>query len=132
MGTFAVMLGPNLKSREGCDYGNKPIDLPFQIWHVVEFSTLFAARPVPSKKSSYVAYYIYNLFFEISFSDFSYDNKDGQLSGREKLKVTFEFRPYRIVGNNFSHNSNPSFFVKSFHIFFSNCGIWAFEQLSST
>ena len=75
MGTFAVMLGPNLKSREGCDYGNKPIDLPFQIWHVVEFPTPSAACPLPSKKSSYVAYYVYLLFFEISFSDYSYDNK---------------------------------------------------------
>ena len=39
MGTFAAMLGPYHKSCESCDYGNIPIDLPFQIWYAVEFSS---------------------------------------------------------------------------------------------
>ena len=34
---FAAILAPCLKSCEGCDYGNKPIDLPFQSRNVVEF-----------------------------------------------------------------------------------------------
>ena len=38
---------------------HEPIDLPFQ--NVVEFSSLFAARCVFSKKSFHVAYYIYIL-----------------------------------------------------------------------
>ena len=43
MGTFAANLGLNFKSCETSDYGNKPIDLPFQSRNVTEFSSLFAA-----------------------------------------------------------------------------------------
>ena len=49
MVSFAAMLSPNFQSCEVCDYGNKPIDLPFQSWNITEFSSslllvLFALR----------------------------------------------------------------------------------------
>ena len=44
MGAFAATLVANFKSCEGCDYVNKPKDLPFQSRTVIEFSSSFAAR----------------------------------------------------------------------------------------
>ena len=43
MDTFSAMLGPSFKSFDGCDFDNKPIDLPFQSRKVIEFSFPFPA-----------------------------------------------------------------------------------------
>ena len=54
--TFAAMLGLYFKSCEDSDYGNKPIDLPFQSRNINEFSSSFAARSVCSSEVFYNAY----------------------------------------------------------------------------
>ena len=59
------MLGPYFKSCEGCDYDNKPIDLPFQNWKLVEFSSLFAGRSFCCNKSIYLVCYIYILLVRL-------------------------------------------------------------------
>ena len=41
--TIAAMLDSYFKFCEGCDYGNKPIDMPFQSQNVIGFSSPFAA-----------------------------------------------------------------------------------------
>ena len=66
MVSFVASLSTFSKSFEGCDYGNKPIDLPFQIWikcHRVFIS--FAARSVCSKKPFTLHYYIYILLMRL-------------------------------------------------------------------
>ena len=63
MGTIAAMLVP---SCEDSDYGNKPIDLPFQNRNVIGF--LLAARSVSYKKSFYIIYSYLHCGSEISFS----------------------------------------------------------------
>ena len=58
-------LDQTFKLCEGCDYGNKPIDMPFQSRNVVEFSSSYVARSVSSKTFLQgIIIYLY-LVFEI-------------------------------------------------------------------
>ena len=40
MASFAAMLSSYFKSFESSEHGNNLIDLPFQSWNVIEFSSL--------------------------------------------------------------------------------------------
>ena len=45
MDSFETTLGPYFKSCESCEYGNKPIDLPFLGWSVSRFHLLLLLVP---------------------------------------------------------------------------------------
>ena len=49
MGTFAAILCPYFKSCGGFEYGNRPIEMPFQTRNITEFTSSFDAR-------SYIAF----------------------------------------------------------------------------
>ena len=66
--TFAAMLVPYFKTFESCDYGNKRIDLLFQIRNVIKFSSPFAACFLCFKKKLYPAKFYLPLVNDISFS----------------------------------------------------------------
>ena len=61
MGTFAAILCPYFKSCGGFEYGNRPIEMPFQTRNITEFTSSFDAR-------SYIAFLNLHLVSEISFS----------------------------------------------------------------
>ena len=56
MGIFAAMLVPSKKSCEGCDYGNKPINLLFQSRKVIEIHLALLVVLFALKKSFYIKY----------------------------------------------------------------------------
>ena len=68
MGTSAAMLVPYFKPREGCDYDNKPIDVPFQSRNVIQFHLPLLLGLFALKKSFYIIYLYLHLVSEISFS----------------------------------------------------------------
>ena len=63
MVSLAAMFNPYFKSFEGSDYCNKPVDLPFQSWNVIEFSSPLLLAPL----AFYIAFIYLNLVSDVSF-----------------------------------------------------------------
>ena len=70
MDTFPAMLGPYCKSCESCDFANKPKDLLFQNWIVIDISSDFAVRFFLQVETFYTAYLYLHSVSDICFSCF--------------------------------------------------------------
>ena len=61
------MFSPYFKSFESSDYGNKSIDLPFQSWNIIEFSSPLLLSPLALRNLLYKYILLVKSVFSYNF-----------------------------------------------------------------